>query len=170
MTSINDVRRPAEVTADAFRSAMSDLPSAVSIVTTCTADGIPHGATVSAVSSLSMTPPLVLVCLDTGSETLAALEQGRSFLIHLVADGQQATAMAFAKKGASKFEEQVWTLSVTGQPRLPGAAIVFDCTVADLLPGGDHTIVVGEIHGIDHDEKLTPVVYHRRQMHTSPAR
>ncbi|KAA0977127.1 flavin reductase family protein [Paeniglutamicibacter sulfureus] len=169
MTITSDLSHTEAPTEDVFRSAMANLPSAVSIVTTFAADGTPHGATVSAVSSLSMSPPLVIVCLDAGSETLAALEGGRGFLIHIVADGQQDTAFAFAKKGREKFERTEWVLSDSGQPKIPGAAMVFDCQVADLLPGGDHTIVVGRIVGIDHPVDRTPVIYHRRHMQASPA-
>lgn len=154
---------------EAFRAAMGDLPAAVSIVTTVDSHGAPHGATVSAISSLSMTPPLLLVCLDAGSDTLAALEPNRSFLTHIVAEGQEATAFSFAKKGQEKFSSAPWGFSATGQPKIEGAAIVFECTVTDLLPGGDHTIVVGRIEHIDHAPDRAPVIYHRRQMLPSPA-
>lgn len=168
MTTTSDSPHVETLSADAFRAAMADLPAAVSIVTTFAADGTPHGATVSAVTSLSMTPPLVLVCLDAGSDTLAALEVGRGFLIHILAEGQQDTAFSFAKKGVEKFERTQWVLSDSGQPKIPGSAMVFDCVVSDLLPGGDHTIVAGGIQGIDHAEDRVPVVYHRRQMQASP--
>jgi flavin reductase (DIM6/NTAB) family NADH-FMN oxidoreductase RutF len=169
MTKLFDTRPPETVHPDAFRAAMADLPAAVSIVTTIGADGTPRGATVSAVSSLSMTPPLVLVCLDAASDTLAALTAERRFLIHITAEGQQEAALAFAKKGPEKFERIKWMLSASGQPKLPGSAMVLDCVVSDLLPGGDHTIVVGRICDIEHDQASRPIVYHRRQMLASPA-
>ena len=169
MTKLFDTRPPETVHPDAFRAAMADLPAAVSIVTTIASDGTPHGATVSAVSSLSMTPPLVLVCLDAASDTLAALTPGRGFLIHITADGQQETALAFARKGAEKFDVTEWTYSQSGQPLLSGSAMVLDCVVSDLLPGGDHTIVVGRVGGIEHAEERRPIVYHRRRMLASPA-
>ena len=169
MTLNSDVPHRNLVDPDAFRAAMADLSAAVSIVTTMAADGTPNGATVSAVSSLSMTPPLVLVCLDAASDTLAALSLGRSFLIHITADGQQKTALSFAKKGTEKFDVTDWTYSESGQPLLSGSAMVLDCVVSDLLPGGDHTIVVGRIGGIEHAEERRPIVYHRRRMLASPA-
>ncbi|MGY1635857.1 flavin reductase family protein [Geodermatophilus sp. SYSU D00742] len=152
----------------AFRTAMADLPAAVSIVTTTAADGVPHGATVSAVTSLSLDPPLLLVCLDRASDTLAALEVGRHFLVHVAADGQQASVMRFAGKGADKFDGGHWAIGLSGQPQLRGAAQVLDCVVADLLPGGDHTIVVGRVAALEHDPSSTPVVYHRRRLHPAP--
>ncbi len=169
MTLVSDTTHKRSLDPGAFRAAMADLPAAVSIVTTVAEDGTPHGATVSAVSSLSMTPPLVLVCLDAASDTLAALTVGRGFLIHVTADGQQETAMAFAEKGPEKFENTHWTLSDSGQPRLADSSMVLDCVVSDLLPGGDHTIVIGHINGIEHFEKRRPIIYHRRRMLASPA-
>jgi flavin reductase (DIM6/NTAB) family NADH-FMN oxidoreductase RutF len=105
----------------AFRAAMADLPAAVSIVTTTAADGEPHGATVSAVSSLSLRPALILVCLDQQSDTLAALAEGRHFLVHITADGQQDLITRFAGKGTDKFGGDHWAIGLSGQPQLPGA-------------------------------------------------
>lgn len=170
MTQLFETRPLETVNPHAFRTAMADLPAAVSIVTTMAGDGTPRGATVSAVSSLSMTPPLVLICLDAASETLAAMAPGRGFMIHITADGQQETVLAFARKGPEKFDQVAWRLSTSGQPRLPGAALALDCVVSDMLPGGDHTIVVGRVVEIDHHQDRQPIVYHRRQMLASPAR
>lgn len=148
---------------------MADLPAAVSIITTVSSSGRLHGATVSAVTSLSKTPPMLLVCLDAGSDTLAALEVGRDFLVHIVSDAQKDVAMAFAGKGAEKFEKTRWTPTPTGLPKFDNATVVFECTVESLLPGGDHTIVVGTIESIDHAPHRASVVYHRQLMFASPA-
>jgi len=109
------------VTAEAFRNAMSDLPAAVSLLTTLDSSGQPRGATVSAVSSLSLDPPLVLVCLDNGSDTLAALPEGHEFLLHIAADGQQDAAYALARKGEDKFSAFAWSPSGAGLPVAPAA-------------------------------------------------
>lgn len=146
---------------------MADLPAAVSIITTTSKSGEPRGATVSAVTSLSKTPPMLLVCLDAASDTLAAMEVGRGFLVHVVSDTQQDLAMAFAGKGSQKFDTTSWSLSPTGQPKLDGATVVFDCSVDSMLPGGDHTIVVGNIVAIDHTADRAPVVYHRQRMYST---
>lgn len=158
-----------EVDEPAFRAAMADLPAAVSIVTTTAPDGTPHGATVSAVSSLSLRPAMIVVCLDRASDTLAALARDRHFLVHIAADGQQDDVLRFAGKGTGKFTGRHWAPGLSGQPQLPGAAQVLDCVVADLFPGGDHTIVVGRVTAIEHDESSTPIVHHRRRLMPSPA-
>ncbi|NMH96513.1 flavin reductase family protein [Pseudonocardia acidicola] len=152
-----------------FRAAMADLPAGVSIVTTTAAGGSPRGATVSAVASVSLSPAMLLVCLDQRSDTLAALARGRHFLVHIAADGQQEHVMRFAGKGADKFIDAAWHAGMSGQPQLAGATAVFDCVVAELVSGGDHTIVLGEITAIQHEPENTPVVYHRRRLAPAPA-
>jgi flavin reductase (DIM6/NTAB) family NADH-FMN oxidoreductase RutF len=153
----------------AFRAAMADLPAAVSIVTTTAADGTPRGATVSAIASVSMSPAMLLVCLDACSDTLAALDRGRSFLVHVAADGQQEAVLQFARKGAEKFATVPWTTDDSGQPFIAGAGVVFRCIAEILQPAGDHTVVIGKIVGIDHDPTRRPVVYHRRTLLPAPA-
>lgn len=167
MTAVSDARHSAGISTQTFRTAMADLPAAVSIITTATESGEPRGATVSAVTSLSKDPAMLLVCLDNASDTLAALDLGRHFLVHIVSDDLQDTAMSFATKGSSKFDAVNWSPTDTRTPRIDGATTVFDCTVHSLLPGGDHTIVVGNIHDIDHDDTRPPVVYHRQKMHST---
>jgi flavin reductase (DIM6/NTAB) family NADH-FMN oxidoreductase RutF len=154
---------------ETFRDAMADLPAAVSIVTTTGADGTPRGATVSAMTSVSLRPAMLLVCLDERSDTLAALDSGRHFLVHVAADGQQEQVMRFAGKGAGKFDGVAWHTGMSGQPQLAGATVVLDCLVAALVPGGDHTVVLGQVVGINHRPHTTPIVYHRRRLLRAPA-
>ncbi|MGI8393114.1 flavin reductase family protein [Leucobacter sp. W1038] len=163
----NDVFLPASP--EVFRSAMADLPAAVSLVTTRDADGTPRGATVSAISSLSLDPPLLLVCLDQSSDTLAALSEGSPLMLHIAADGQQQTALSLSRKGEQKFDQIAWTADAHGLPLIEGFASAFRCVVESLLPGGDHTIVVARISDIAQAPANTPIVYHRRQMLPSPA-
>jgi flavin reductase (DIM6/NTAB) family NADH-FMN oxidoreductase RutF len=158
-----------DVDEEAFRAAMADLPAAVSIVTTTAADGTPRGATVSAVASVSLRPAMLLVCLDERSDTLAVLDPGRHFLVHVAADGQQEQVMRFAGKGAGKFDGVSWHTGMSGQPQLVGATVVLDCVVTALVPGGDHTVVLGRVEGIDHQPHTNPIVYHRRRLVPAPA-
>src|SRR5919108_4785135 len=123
-----------------FRAAMADLPAAVSIVTTTASDGTPRGATVSAITSVSLAPPKLLVCLDARSDTLSALQVGRHFLVHVAADGQQDEVLRFAGKGAGKFTAATWAPGMSGQPQFSSAAVVFDCVVSAMVPAGDHTV------------------------------
>lgn len=147
-----------------FIEAMSDLPAAVSVVTTSTDNGEPRGATVSSMTSLSRKPPMLLVCLDSGSETLAALECNKNFVVNVLSEGQEDLALRFASKGSEKFQLSSWSTTSSGIPVLDDVCISFDCEVKSLVPAGDHSIVVGSINNLDHDAGKDPVVYHRRRM------
>jgi flavin reductase (DIM6/NTAB) family NADH-FMN oxidoreductase RutF len=147
-----------------FKGAMAAIPSAVTVITTFAADGSPAGATLSAVTSLSMTPALMLSCFDQHSDTLRAVQATRRFLIHVLADGQQDLALAFAKKGSDKFLDVAWAKGPLGLPHFAGSAVTIACTLHDTIPGGDHAIVVGEIAEISVDGKRRPLVYAERQL------
>ncbi|MFC7053340.1 flavin reductase family protein [Hansschlegelia quercus] len=152
-----------------FKRLMADMPQAVTIITAMTEDGTPVGATLSAVMSLSMNPPMMVAAFDRGSETLACLSQGRPFLIHILGEGQEKLAYRFAGKGgAAKFYEIEWSAAPCGSPKLPSAAGVIACRVVHLHEGGDHVLVTGSISDIEHPAEAEPLVYHRRELR--PAR
>jgi len=128
-----------------FRKASGLWATGVSIVTTVDGDGRPFGLTMNSVTSLSLDPPLYLVNLDNGSDTLNALLVSRAFSINVLADDQQALSNRFAKKGGDKFNDVSFTAGATGAPRLTGSLMTIDCRISAIHPGGDHQIVVGEV-------------------------
>ena len=95
--------------ADAFREVMADVATPVSVVTALR-DGAPHGTTVSAFASLSMSPPMLLVALDRRSDLLARLEHGQPFGVNVLGAHQAGLAAAFARKGADRFDGIEWTV------------------------------------------------------------
>lgn len=147
-----------------FRGAMAAMPSAVTVITTFAADGSPAGATLSAVTSLSMTPALMLACFDHRSDTLKAVHATRRFLIHVLADGQQDLALAFAKKNSEKFLGITWTEGPLALPHFDGSAVTIACKLHDTVPGGDHAIVIGEIAEININSDRRPLIYAQRQL------
>lgn len=131
-----------------LRSAMSRFPTGVTVVTAATADG-PAGLSANAVTSLSLDPPLMLACLDRGSRTLRAVEAAGRFGINVLGSDGEGLARGFASKQPMerKWDEVDWADS-DGIPRL-GAAIVFvACRMRDVLAGGDHVIVTGEVEAL----------------------
>src|ERR1700749_2431088 len=115
----------AEVSASDFRQAMGHFATGVTVVTSVDEEGDPVGTTASAVSSLSLDPPLVLVCFDLGSLTLRGVRRAGAW------DGVRPRP------------------GPTGSPRLDGVLAVLECTVENSLPGGDHEIVVGRVHDVE---------------------
>jgi flavin reductase (DIM6/NTAB) family NADH-FMN oxidoreductase RutF len=154
-----------------FKTMMSAMPAAVTVITCWSDDGQPVGATLSAVSSLSLSPPLMLACFDRGSKTLDTMgRRGKQFLIHLLADGQQNVAGLFAGKKPDKFAAIAWERGLLGLPQLPGCMGLIACEVEGLLPGGDHVIVTGGIRSIAFDEHSQALLYHRREIYPVPPR
>jgi flavin reductase (DIM6/NTAB) family NADH-FMN oxidoreductase RutF len=138
------------VDADRFKHALRRWPSGVTVVTACAGDTI-HGMTVSAFSSVSLDPPLVLVCADKASNTHPVIAEGRVFAVHILAQGQDALSHRFASKADEwrRFEGLAWTRGVTGAPILPGALAVIDCRVVADHEAGDHVIYVGEVEAVE---------------------
>ena len=121
-----------------FRDVMAGVCSPVSVVTACVR-GRPHGTTVSAFASLSMDPPMVLVSLDRGSQILSLIRQVRVFGLNVLASGQSALALQFARKGPDKFGGLDWS-AVGGVPRLPGTSGFLLCEVSDYVPGSNRRL------------------------------
>ena len=149
--------------AEEFRAVMAGVPTPVSVVTTLTG-GRPHGTTVSAFASLSMTPPMVLASLDRGSELLARLGEGGVFGVNVLGSEQAPLAVRFARKGGEKFSGVDWAVD-TGAPRLTGSPGWLACTVSQLVDGGDHVVVLGEVRAAATDGG-PPLTYHARTFRT----
>jgi NDP-sugar pyrophosphorylase family protein/flavin reductase (DIM6/NTAB) family NADH-FMN oxidoreductase RutF len=145
---------------DAFKETLSGVPAPVTIVTTLTGSR-PHGTTVSAFSSLSAEPPLVLVALDKKSDLLRLLPETGRFAVNLLAGDQEELGLACATKGPDKFSKVPWQED-RGLPRIEGAAAWLACEIQEFLPGGDHVIVVGLVTACE-SEKDEALVYHRRR-------
>jgi flavin reductase (DIM6/NTAB) family NADH-FMN oxidoreductase RutF len=134
------------VTGDEFRAALAHWASGVAVVTSAAGDRI-HGMTVSAFSSVSLNPPLVLVCADKTSNTLCVIEAGGVFAANILGAGQQGLSNRFASKKDEerRFEGIAWRRGVTGAPILAGALAVLDCRVVAAHDAGDHVIYVGRV-------------------------
>lgn len=156
-----DVAVPEGVGFDAFCELFSGVPTAVTVVTARNGDVGPHGTTVSAFCSLSLSPPLVLVALDRSSDLLALLETQGRFGVNVLAVGQEEVGTGCARKGPEKLAGVEWRYD-DGLPRIDGSAAWLACEVADLISGGDHVIVVGLVSACDTGDG-EPLVYHRRR-------
>ena len=134
------------VSAAELREAMGHFATGVTVVTSVDADGQPVGTTANAVSSLSLTPPLVLVCFDLGSMTLRAIRGHGAFVVNVLSAPQQHLSRNFARRGfAAAWDGVRHRRGETGSPRLEDVLAVLECTVEHSLPGGDHEIIVGRV-------------------------
>jgi flavin reductase (DIM6/NTAB) family NADH-FMN oxidoreductase RutF len=153
-----------DVPPEAFRETLSRFPSGLTVVTAMSSDGArAHGSTVSAFSSLSLDPPLILVALSRASDLLPIIDESRRFGVSVLASGQQDVGFTCGRKAPDKLAEVAWS-DDDGLPRLDGAAAWVACHVHDVYPGGDHEIVIGRVTACDVEER-DPLVYHRRGFH-----
>jgi len=152
----------ASVSAADFRQAMGHFATGVTVVTSVTADGSPAGTTANAITSLSLDPPLVLVCLDLASLTLQAIRQHGAFTVNVLGEPQRELSVNFARRGfAAAWDGVPHRSGRTGSPRIQGALAVLDCTVEAQLPGGDHEIIVGRVRAAEVTGDGAPLVYWR---------
>ena len=136
------------ITPEEFRRASGLWATGVSIVTTVDADGKAYGLTMNAVTSLSLNPPMFIVCVDNHSDTLAPMRDSRVFCINVLASTQQELSNRFAKKGDDKFNGIPHACGATGAPLLDGALLCIECEVGTIVDGGDHQIMLGEVKRI----------------------
>jgi flavin reductase (DIM6/NTAB) family NADH-FMN oxidoreductase RutF len=127
-----------------FRTVMGCLASGVTVVTTVDRQGDPRGLTATAVCSVSLTPPLILVCIDHAADCYAAFREAQVFAVNLLREDQESHSRQFASKVGRKFDGIAHRPGVTGVPILSGALAHVECLLTAQYPGGDHTIFVGE--------------------------
>lgn len=130
-----------------FRQAMGQVAAPVAVVTVLD-DGVPHGTTVSAFASLSMDPPMLLVSLDERSALLSKLEIGSVVGVNVLAAHQDQIALRFAGKGPDKFDGIPWRVE-DGAPALLERHAWVSLSVGQLVPAGDHTLVLGHVLAAD---------------------
>jgi flavin reductase (DIM6/NTAB) family NADH-FMN oxidoreductase RutF len=131
-----------------FRAAMGLLPTGVTVVSAGGPDG-PAGATANAVCSLSIEPMLMLACLDRGSRTLLAVQAANRFGVSVLHAGQEEIARSFATKApvADKWTGVAWR-ERDGIPAVDEALVWIACDLRDVIAGGDHVIVTGEVRDL----------------------
>jgi flavin reductase (DIM6/NTAB) family NADH-FMN oxidoreductase RutF len=142
-----------------FKLAMSHFASGVTIVTT-EHEGRPYGMTVASFASLSLHPPLVLVCIEKSVKTHDAIAAAGAFGVSILAQAQQAVSGRFASKRDDKFDGVSTRRGELNVPLIDGATCTLECRVHAQLPGGDHTIFVGEVVASETTEDA-PLVYYR---------
>jgi flavin reductase (DIM6/NTAB) family NADH-FMN oxidoreductase RutF len=128
----------------ALRTALGLFTTGVTIITTRKPDG--HaGLTVNSFTSVSLDPPLVLFCLASRSTLLPWFEQSQHFAVNVLAKGQQALSNLFARPSVNTWEGVHYRIGTHGCALIAGALGTFECARRDLVPTGDHLIVVGEV-------------------------
>ena len=146
-----------------FKKALSHFASGVTVVTT-EHDGKAFGMTVASFSSLSLHPPLVLVCIENGVKTHEAIVDSGKFGVSILAHDQAALSSKFASRIPDRFAGVDTIRGTLGIPLLANAITTLECRLTTALPGGDHTIFVGEVENIT-TRDAAPLLYFRSGYH-----
>ncbi|AGC63497.1 MULTISPECIES: flavin reductase family protein [Mycobacterium] len=168
---------PEILTPDVFREFMSSYPSGVTIVTTYDHDGAPRGFTCSSMCSVTMEPPTLLLCVNTRSTTLDAVQDCTRFAVNLLHSGGESAARVFSSVQEDRFSKVRWRASTTGG--LPilyeDAHAIAECRLTATRNVGTHTVLFGEIDAIILDHQplhyradMNPLLYCRRQFTAFP--
>jgi flavin reductase (DIM6/NTAB) family NADH-FMN oxidoreductase RutF len=148
-----------------FRSAMRHLASGVSVITTGQGEER-TGLTATSVSSLSMEPPSLVVCINRTSITLKAMRKTRVFGVSVLAGRHRAVADRFAGRsnvsGAARYQGSEWLTLVTGAPLLVDALAAIDCTIETIMEWSTHAVVIGRVEAIHQPGGAQALIYWRR--------
>ncbi|MDX8535057.1 alpha/beta fold hydrolase [Mesorhizobium sp. VK25A] len=134
-----------------FRRALGSFLTGVTIVTTIDEAGDARGFTANSFTSVSLEPPLVLVCIAKKALGHQAFSTSRGFAINILSEAQKAASGTFASKAPDKFASVAWQPGQTGNPLIDGSVAVFDCGMEQLVDAGDHSILIGRVHDFSHN-------------------
>jgi flavin reductase len=152
------------VAPDDFRLALSRFATGVTVMTTC-ADDAAHAMTANAFTSVSLDPPLVLVCVDLEAAMHPLVLRSGVFAVSMLNEEQEPLSTWFSTPtrplGSEQFDGVAWRPApVTGCPLLDGAVAHVDCRLRDAHEAGDHSIVVGEVVAAGVDPQARPLLYY----------
>ncbi|MCK9993026.1 MAG: hypothetical protein Dbin4_01546 [Alphaproteobacteria bacterium] len=146
----------------ALRNSFGNFVTGVTLVTTVGSDGKPIAMTANSFSSVSLDPPLVLWCIDKGSDRLGIYQQAQHFAINVLAANHQELSGRFAKKGQPYMDGVDYAVWETGCPVIPDAVAIFECDKLASHDAGDHIIYIGYVRRFQTPETAgKPLVFHR---------
>jgi len=142
-----------------FRSVLGLFATGVTVVTGITENKTPVGLTVNAFTSLSLSPPLVLFCLDKKTASIDAFDKGNGFALNMLNEDQKNLSVIFSTKVEDRFAEVDHTFWNTGVPILNGCLANLECKIDSTHDGGDHLIIVGLVERLHQSKDGRPLLY-----------
>lgn len=146
-----------------YRSIIGSFATGVTVITAA-ADGEMQGMTANAITSLSLDPVMLLICVDRSSHTHRILEAGGAFTVNILGEHQQDVSRLFAKKAEPErgtLRGQPFRIGKTGAPVLEDCLAFIECRVAEVHSGGDHTIFLGEVIDLGIVKDVPPLLFFR---------
>lgn len=133
------------VRGDELRGAMGRFATGVTVVTLLDDRDVPQGFTVNSLTSVSLVPPLVLVCVDHSANILRCFSKNYAFTVNILSEEQEEISSQFASKAEDKFAGIAYEAGKLGPPRIQGCLGYLECRITNQYPGGDHVIFIGEV-------------------------
>jgi 3-hydroxy-9,10-secoandrosta-1,3,5(10)-triene-9,17-dione monooxygenase reductase component len=143
----------------AMRSVLGHFCTGVAVVTGI--DVEPVGLTMQSLTSVSLDPPLILICPQKSSTSWPRIARTGSFCVNVLSAGQHELGLRFARSGGDKFTGVPWHASTAGAPRLDAALAHIDCAVHAVHEAGDHLVVLGRVTELAADGELGPLLFYR---------
>ncbi|MGQ9919509.1 MAG: flavin reductase family protein [Bryobacteraceae bacterium] len=147
-TAEKSLRTPAGPGAAEFRRACGAFATGVAVATVTGRDGKPHGLTVNSFTSVSLHPPLVLICVDHKAASHGPFSTAENFAVNILEEYQRELSERFASSHPRRFEGVAWKAGETGAPVLEEALAVLECETWRKMDAGDHTIFLGRVRSV----------------------
>ncbi|MFE6859200.1 flavin reductase family protein [Nocardia sp. NPDC057668] len=144
----------------AFKAVLGRFASGVTVITAVDA-GEPVGFACQSFASLSIDPPLVSFFPARTSSTWPRIRRVGTFCVNILAEDQTEICRQLGRPGADKFAGIDWIPSGNGSPLLTGALATIDCTLREEVDGGDHTVVIADVTGLNEHSDATPLLFYR---------
>ncbi len=151
-----------------FRSTIGHFATGVTVITSADGEQL-HGMTANAVASLSLDPVMLLVCIDKTAHSHAAILAGKSFVVNILGEHQEAVSRLFAKHidaEPGSLRGQGHKRGETGAPILSDCLAFMECRLVQVIDGGDHSIFLGEVVSESVNEEMRPLVFYRGGYHS----
>lgn len=137
-----------------LRNAFGTFLTGVTVVTSREESGIPRGFTANSFTSVSLNPPMLLICVDKDAESFDVFTQSDGFAVNILTENQTDISGLFASKRPDKFHAASWSESQTGYPILDGVCAWFNCERDKIIDAGDHVILTGRIQSYDYNQSI----------------
>ncbi|MDO8433248.1 MAG: flavin reductase family protein [Candidatus Binatus sp.] len=144
-----------------LRRIMGHFATGVTIITSVRSSGELHGLTANAFTSVSLVPPLLLICVDKKAESYPCFSETRVFTVNILSSDQEALSRKFSVSGGNKFEGVSYRIGANGAPILDGTLAYIECAVSQEVDAGDHTLYLGDIQQAETPHEGKPLLFFR---------
>ena len=146
-----------------FRKTLSQFATGVSVILTSGTQENFHGITINSLTSVSLSPPLILFCLKSSTQTYELFVKRKNFSINILSETQEELAQRFALSSGKTCSKEEVVFSATLSLRLAGCVAYIHCALQDILPAGDHHIFLCSVTSLERDETKKPLIFYQNQ-------